>query len=1243
MGKLRKMIGVLLIGAFLLVNMGVMVVSAAYTSNSTWSYIDTLDTADNYIISSNSGTKLTGGTLYHGYYSSTNWDFRYLIPDGNDLKKFEFDVELINSTNAQIGVYVSADNVTYIKIPDYHIGKTASSSGQTYSKLYTYSYDYVKSGMKYLKIAVDNGALVNAGHVIYREVRMNPYVSGTSSSNDFVDQLDDMGKISSIGGGSKSSPNLNYWRSITTVNANQVSASAGVTATEKGLVGCNAIDYGRTITLIDKTLIYQFPENIASVSVDYAICYPTITKYATDLRLYLSSDNVTYVDYTPVSSVKNLSSSDFQLQTIYMKYIPKGMKYLKIVETKDGNGGNKILNVKVNYEKAATVVQDTYLTDDFSGVTKINTKSSSWNIGTATDFDGFTFDGVAIDSADKFLFGYYSDDISSPWNVIYKTPNGEDLKNFTLDTYILYTSTSHCNTTINPSEVRFYVSSDGITYTAVANDMIENSFARAYKDGVGENWAKESFSYSGINKGMKFLKIEVKQVNHFQERRLTNLSLTMTPDSTDFIDDLNDLSMLYSKGSYWGEIVDSSRSYDKDYFKLPLTENGLTEKGSGQNYTATDAKSIVYRFLNPIKDFTLTHTKCFSTQAANTSDLKFYASSDNINYSELAVGNSVTNTLLPGQEFYADFLIDNFRCNNIPTNTKYLKVTQNGNGQANDKILKFTANYVSAAITAPTYSVTSNSSDAFIDIAFNTTVDTNLIDKDHVKLLKNTSGESADYDVTQTTSGARVTLHNDFDYESGYRLLLNLGTVSDVYYFDIPKTIELTNFNLINDSYQTISSISNYAGRTAYVGGTITNYTGESRDYALYAVMYDAGNCLKKLVSYEGTIAAGGSVDLADQTIAFAIDSNAQDSWTMSAYLWDKNQSMKPMDKKKIAFEKNYATGLQVLQDAAQPVKVAFIGGSITEQAEISTRLVNKLKTAWNREVTEINAGVGGTDSRLGVFRLQKEVLEQKPDIVFVEFTVNNTSLNTSQRETSLEGLFEQLCGLDHQPLVVYWHVPGIRANYNTSRDQANQLATLYNIPVIDLNQVFVDSGYKSSDTAWSTEGAALFKDGVHPNAAGGEICATAMLNAVTALTNFGFFKAITLPTSRLTAKTYNHPDKIFARFADYNTGDWTVNSKGYLSTAKAGATLTFTFKGQKLGVAGYLGNAQGSASYTIDGVKTGTLSEYTESINGKQLAVPLYSYLELGEGMHTIAITVNTFGAGQTDFSLAYFTVDEQ
>jgi len=94
---------------------------------------------------------------------------------------------------------------------------------------------------------------------------------------------------------------------------------------------------------------------------------------------------------------------------------------------------------------------------------------------------------------------------------------------------------------------------------------------------------------------------------------------------------------------------------------------------------------------------------------------------------------------------------------------------------------------------------------------------------------------------------------------------------------------------------------------------------------------------------------------------------------------------------------------------AGDEVRIAYLGGSITAQAGWRPKTL-----AWFREqfpkakVSEINAAIGGTGSDLGVFRLGHDVLRHQPDLLFVEFAVNDGGAAPEQIHRCMEGIVRQ-------------------------------------------------------------------------------------------------------------------------------------------------------------------------------------------------------------------------------------------
>ncbi len=159
-----------------------------------------------------------------------------------------------------------------------------------------------------------------------------------------------------------------------------------------------------------------------------------------------------------------------------------------------------------------------------------------------------------------------------------------------------------------------------------------------------------------------------------------------------------------------------------------------------------------------------------------------------------------------------------------------------------------------------------------------------------------------------------------------------------------------------------------------------------------------------------------------------------------------------------------------------QPLRVSVLGGSITQAGKgwITNWLIKQFPKST---VMMNNAGMSATGSSLGIFRLQRDVIAAQPDLVFIEYAVNDSGTNDADAIRYTESIVVRLKSLPHPPAIVFLQAA---AKNGSKRYRHQQVAAHYGLFDIDL-QVAVDHYLNETGQAWS----AVMSDSVHPNKQG--------------------------------------------------------------------------------------------------------------------------------------------------------------
>ncbi|MCD8014998.1 MAG: SGNH/GDSL hydrolase family protein [Lachnospiraceae bacterium] len=176
---------------------------------------------------------------------------------------------------------------------------------------------------------------------------------------------------------------------------------------------------------------------------------------------------------------------------------------------------------------------------------------------------------------------------------------------------------------------------------------------------------------------------------------------------------------------------------------------------------------------------------------------------------------------------------------------------------------------------------------------------------------------------------------------------------------------------------------------------------------------------------------------------------------------------------------------------AGEHLTVGFIGGSITHGSLSSTpqtcyayRVYSWWKETFPKaDFTYVNAGIGATDSQFGAARAESDLLRYQPDVVFIEFSVNDES--TEHYLETYEGLVRRVLSDACAPAVVLIH----NVCYNNGANVQLQHAKVGRH--YDLPSVSMQSSIYPELLAGRIPNREITPDDLHPNDAGHELVAS--------------------------------------------------------------------------------------------------------------------------------------------------------
>jgi len=311
-------------------------------------------------------------------------------------------------------------------------------------------------------------------------------------------------------------------------------------------------------------------------------------------------------------------------------------------------------------------------------------------------------------------------------------------------------------------------------------------------------------------------------------------------------------------------------------------------------------------------------------------------------------------------------------------------------------------------------------------------------------------------------------------------------------------------------------------------------------------------------------------------------------------------------------------------------IKLGFLGGSITFGTRASSgslcyrnRVTAMLQEKFpEKKIENINAAIGGTGSDFGFFRMEKQLLSQNPDIIFVEFAVNDEEAENP--DLYMENIVRKIQRTNPEiPIVFLYSVCEDTVNAFYSKGLIpktvllhQKVADYYNIPSVNMGKALYDKIVAEGSTIRD-----YLSDGVHPEDAGHGVYAESV---VAALMDMSFeIKSVEKPLTRAMKNEVLLFPEVTADWKKSNFKTYGLNEP-YIYSSTPKTVFRHSFRGNVVGMVFMMEKDSGNFEYSIDG--------------GEKIEVKCYDYWcdrfprtnyqiftdELENGEHTLEIVIS-------------------
>ena len=341
-------------------------------------------------------------------------------------------------------------------------------------------------------------------------------------------------------------------------------------------------------------------------------------------------------------------------------------------------------------------------------------------------------------------------------------------------------------------------------------------------------------------------------------------------------------------------------------------------------------------------------------------------------------------------------------------------------------------------------------------------------------------------------------------------------------------------------------------------------------------------------------------------------------------------------------------------QTTGADVKIGYLGGSITAQKGWRVLTLGHFKKAYPQATfTEINAAIGGTGSDLGVFRVQQDVLSKGPDLLFVEFAVNDGGADPQRIIRCMEGIVRQTWKANPKTDICFVYTltealsPAmLEGKLQRSASAMEKVAEHYGIPTITLGMEVAKLA-KAGQLLWraplpktDADKAALgdrfvfAADGVHPHDSTGQVLyAQAIIRSLPALAIANHAPTAHVSGPALDPANWERATLVPITAAKLSDGlvpvelkadafakAWSNRLPAMVKLTKPGQSIEFKFQGTHCAVYDIVGPSGGMVAVTLDGKAQKPVARIDAYCTYARLANFIVG-TGLPEGVHTVRL----------------------